>query len=107
MQKWFNCSERQVYQGILLKKNKGYLAFPEYSKGNKSLSDNTIKLVTKFLQDGISRALSRKKDVIYINKMAVPGRLRKITKREAFQKFANENPCIAIDKSSFYALKFR
>ena len=59
-----------------------------------------------YLQDGISRASSVKQNVIYINKMPVPVRFMEITKREAFQKFANENPYIAIDKSSFYALKF-
>ena len=108
IQKWFNCSEHQARQGILLKKNKGFLAFPEYSKGNKSLPDSTIKLVTEFyLRDGISRASSRKKDVIHINKMPVPVRFMEITGREAFQKFINENPSIAIGKSSFYALKPR
>ena len=108
IQKWFNCSEHQARQGILLKKNKGFLAFPEYSKGNKSLSDNTIKLVTEFyLQDGFSRASSSKKDVIHINKMPVPVRFMEITGREAFQKFANENPSIAIGQASFYPLKPR
>ena len=108
MQKWFNCSEHQVRQGILLKRNNGFLAFSEYSKGNKSLSDNTIKLVAEFyLQDGISRASSSKKDVIHINKMTAPVRCMEITRREAFQKFANENPSIAIGNASFYALKPR
>ena len=106
IQKWFNCSEHQARQAILLKRNKGFLAFPEYSKGNKSLPDSTIKLVIEFyLQDGVSRASSRKRDVIHTNKIPVPVRFMEITGREAFQKFVNENPSIVIGKSSFYALK--
>ncbi|CAF4999376.1 unnamed protein product [Rotaria sp. Silwood1] len=108
IQKWFNCSEHQARQGILLKKNKGFLAFPEYSNGNKALPDSTIKLVTEFYsQDGISRASPRKKDIIHINKAPIPVRFMEITGREAFQQFIIDNPSIVIGKSSFYALKPR
>ncbi|CAF4079006.1 unnamed protein product, partial [Rotaria sordida] len=108
IQKWFNCSEYQARQALLLKKNKGFLAFPEYSNGNKPLSDSTIKLVTEFyLQDGISRASPRKKDVIHINKVPVPVRFMEITGREAFQQFISQNPTTNIGKSSFYALRPR
>ncbi|CAF1204282.1 unnamed protein product [Rotaria sordida] len=86
----------------------GFLAFLEYSNGNKPLSDSTIKLVIEFyLQDDISRASSRKKDVIQINKVPVPVRFMKITGREAFQQFISQNLTIDIGKSSFYALRQR
>lgn len=108
VQRWFNCSEHQARLALLLKKNKGRLAFPEYSNGNKPLSNITINAVTEFyLQDGISRASPRKKDVIYINKEPTPIRYLEITGREAFEQFIYQHPHISIGRSSFYALRPR
>jgi hypothetical protein len=108
IQNWFNSSETQARAPLLLRKNRGILAFPEYQRGNKPLPDSTIKSVTEFyLQDGISRASSRKKDVIHINKQPIPVRFLEMTGREAYQHFINENPNIDISRASFYALRPR
>ncbi|CAF4779079.1 unnamed protein product [Rotaria sp. Silwood2] len=78
---------------LLLKTIKGILAFPEYWNGNKPLSEDTIKLVKEFyLQDGTSRASSRKKDVMRIDKVPVPVRFMEMTGREAYQQFIIQNP---------------
>jgi hypothetical protein len=85
IQEWFGCTEHQSRQAILLKKSKGLLAYPDYFCGNKPLADDTVNLVKQFyLKDGISRASSRKKDIIHINKLPVPVRFMEITIREAF-----------------------
>ncbi|CAF2747777.1 unnamed protein product [Rotaria sp. Silwood2] len=108
IQKWFNCSEYQARQALLLKKNKGLLAFSAYFNGNKPLSDDIIKLVTEYyLQDGISRASSRQKDIIHINKVPVPVRFMEISGREAFRQLIDQNPTATVGKSSFYALRPR
>jgi hypothetical protein len=108
IQNWFNCSQHQARKALLLRTNQCVLAYPEYQSGNKPLPDSTIKLVTEFYsQDGISRASSRKKDVIHINKQPIPVRFLEMTGREAYQQFINENPNIDISRSSFYALKPR
>ncbi|CAF3300606.1 unnamed protein product [Rotaria sp. Silwood2] len=108
IRKWFDCTDYQARQALLLKKNKGLLAFPEYFYGNKHLTDDTINLVKEFyLQDGISRASPRKKDIIHINKLPVSVRFMEITIREAYQAFILQNPAVNIGKSSFYALRPR
>ncbi|CAF5011995.1 unnamed protein product, partial [Rotaria sp. Silwood1] len=108
IRKWFNCTDYQAQQALLLKKTKGLLAFPEYFSGNKHLTENTINVVNEFyLQDGISRASSRKRDIIHINKTPVPIRFMEMTIREAFATFIIQNPTVNISKSSFYALRPR
>jgi hypothetical protein len=108
LQKWFNSSDHEARQAILLRREKGVLAFPEYSRGNKFLADDTIYLVVQFyLQDGISRVSPNKKDVLKINNEFVVVRFLEMSIQEALQKFYIDNPTIEIDKSSFYCLRPR
>ncbi len=108
LQKWFNSRDHEARQAILLRREKGVLAFPEYSRGNKFLSDETIYLVVVFyLQDGISRVSPNKKDVLKINNEHVPVRFLEMSIQEALQKFYIDNPTIRIGKSSFYCLRPR
>jgi hypothetical protein len=108
IRKWFDSSDHQARQAILLRREKGVLAFPEYSRGNKFLSDDTIQLVVQFyLQDGISRMSPNTKDVLKIKNALVPIRYLEMTIREALRHFYTDNPSIKIGKSSFYALRPR
>jgi hypothetical protein len=104
--KWFDSTDHDARQAILLRREKGVLAFPEYSRGNKFLDDDTIQLVVQFyLQDGISRVSSNKKDVLKIKNESVAVRYLEMSIREALRQFYNDNPSIKICKSSFYSLR--
>jgi hypothetical protein len=106
--KWFGSTEHQARQAILLRRERGVLAFPEYSRGNKFLDHETIDLVVKFyLEDGISRVSSNTKDVIKIKNELVPIRYLEMTIEEALRKFYEDNPAVKIGKSSFYSLRPR
>ena len=108
IQEWFESTDHQARQALLLRQHKGILAFPEYSRGNRCLPDTTVTLVKEFyLQDGTSRASSYKKDVIQIRKIAVPVRFMEITIREAFRQFQLDYPMVEIGKSSFHSLRPR
>jgi len=108
LQKWFNSSDHEARQAILLRREKGLLFFPEYSRGNKFLDDDTIHLVVQFyLQDGISRASPNKKDVLKIKNELVAVRFLEMSIQEALRKFYSDNPTIKIGKSSFYSLRPR
>jgi hypothetical protein len=108
IQEWFESTDHQARQALILRQHKGILAFPEYSRGNRCLSDTTVTLIKNFyLQDGISRASSYKKDVIHIKKIAVPVRFMEITIREAVRQFQLDCPTVEIGKSSFYSLRPR
>jgi len=106
--KWFESSDHQARRAILLRREKGVLAFPEYSRGNKFLDDETIVLVIQFyFQDGISRVSPNTKDVLKIKNELVPIRYLEMTIREALRYFYLNNPTIKICKSSFYSLRPR
>jgi len=108
LRKWFESSDHQARQAILLRREKGVLVYPEYSRGNKFLDDETIQLVVQFyLQDGISRVSPNKKDVLKIKNESVVVRYLEMSIQEALQQFYKDNPTIKIGKSSFYSLRPR
>ena len=45
---WFGASDHQARQSILLRRDRGVLAFPEYTRGNKFLDEDTVKSVVQF-----------------------------------------------------------
>ena len=103
---WFDASDHQARQAILLRPEKDVLAFREYSTGNKQLDDDTTRLVVQlYLQDGISRMSPNAKEVLQIKGEAVPIRYLEMTIQEALRHFYNENPAVVIGKSSFYSLR--
>ncbi|CAF3774578.1 unnamed protein product [Rotaria sp. Silwood1] len=108
LSQWFGSSEHQARQAILLRRERNVLAFPEYSRGNKPLDDDTVQLVVQFyLQDGISRVSSNTKDVLKIKNELVPVRFMEMSIQEALRKFYNEYPNVKVGKSMFYCLKPR
>lgn len=108
LSQWFGSSEHQARQAILLRRERDVLAFPEYSRGNKPLDDDTVQLVVQFyLQDGISRVSSNTKDVLKIKDELVPVRFMEMSIQEALRKFYNEYPNVKVGKSTFYSLKPR
>lgn len=108
LSKWFGCSDHHARQAILLRLKIGILAFPEYSRGNKFLDQDTVELIIEFyLQDGISRMSSNTKDVIKIKNELVTRRFTEMTVSEALRKFYDDYPRIKIGKSSFYSLRPR
>jgi hypothetical protein len=108
LSKWFGCTGHHGRQAIILRQEKQVLAFPEYSRGNKFLDNNTIELIVQFyLQDGISRMSSNTKDVIKIKNELVPVRFMEMTICEALRKFYDDYPTIKAGKSSFYSLRPR
>jgi len=108
LSKWFGSRDDQARQAIVLRREKGVLTYPGYSRGNKFLDDDTIQLVVQFyLQDGISRVSPNKKDVLKIKNESVVVRYLEMSIREALRQFYNDNPRIKIGKSSFYSLRPR
>lgn len=106
--KWFDSTDSQARQAILLRDEKGVLAFPEYSRGNKFLENETIEQIVQFyLEDGISRVSSNTKDVLKIKNELVAVRYMEMTVGEALRKFYAEYPSIQVGKSSFFALRPR
>lgn len=108
LSKWFQCSDHQARQAILLREEKNVLAFPEYSRGNKFLDEKTIETIVQFyLTGGISRMSSNTKDVLKIKNELVPVRFMEVTIHEALRKFYDDYPMIQVGKSSFYTLRPR
>jgi hypothetical protein len=106
--RWFESTEHQARQAILLHQERGVLAFPEYSRGNKFLDHETIDLIKQFyLEDGVSRVSSNTKDVIKIKDELVSVRYLEITVQEALRKFYEDHPTVKVGKSSFYFLRPR
>jgi hypothetical protein len=106
--KWFESTDHQARQAILLRLEKGVLAFPEYSRGNKFLDPDTIQLIVQFyLQDGISRVSSNTKDALKIKNELVPVRFLEMTIREALRKFYDDHLTVQVAKSSFHSLRPR
>ena len=105
---WFGASDHQARQSILLHRDRGVLAFPEYTRGNKFLDEDTVQSVVQFyLQDGVSRVSSDSKDVLKIKNELVPVQFMEMSIREALRKFYDDHPTIRVGKSSFYSLKSR
>ena len=46
---WFGASVHQARQAILLRRDRGVLAFPEYTRGNKFLDEDTVQSVYNFI----------------------------------------------------------
>ena len=108
LSQWFGSSEHQARQAILLRRERNVLAFPEYSRGNQSLDDDTVQLVVQFyLQDGISRVSSNTKDVLKIKNELVPIRFMEMSVQEALRKFYDDYPNVKVGKSTFYSLRPR
>ena len=106
--KWFGCTENDARQAILLRREKGVLAHPQYCRGNKLLNDDTVQLVIQFyLPDGISRVSPNKKDVLKIKNESVAVRYLEMSIGEALRQFYNDNPTVKIGKFSFYSLRPR
>lgn len=105
---WFEAGDHQARQSILLRRDRGVLAFPEYTRGNKFLDEDTIQSVVQFyLHDAVSRVSSNTKDVLKIKNELVPVRFMEMSIREALKKFYDDHPTVRIGKSSFYSLKPR
>ncbi|CAF5192443.1 unnamed protein product [Rotaria magnacalcarata] len=72
---WFGASDHQARQSIILRRDRGVLTFPEYTRENKFLDEDTVQSVIKFyLQDGVSRVSSNSKDILKIKNELVPVR---------------------------------
>ncbi|CAF5068514.1 unnamed protein product, partial [Rotaria magnacalcarata] len=105
---WFGASDYQARQSIILRRDRGVLAFPEYTRENKFLDEDTVQSVIQFyLQDGVSRVSSNSKDILKIKNELVPVRFMEMSIREALRKFYADHPTIRVGKSSFYSLKPR
>ena len=108
LSQWFEASDHQARQSILLRRDRGVLAFPEYTRGNKFLDEDTVQSVVQFyLQDGVSRVSSNSKDVFKIKDELVPVRFMEMSIREALRKFYDDHQTVRVGKSSFYSLKPR
>ena len=84
---WFGASDHHARQSILLRRDRGVLAFPEYTRGNKFLDEDTVQSVVQFyLQDGVSRVSSNSKDVLKIKNELVPVRFMEMSIRETLRK---------------------
>lgn len=104
--KEFNVSEYIVRQARKLKREKGILAIPDPKKG-KTLSENTIKLVTDFYQnDESSRVLPGAKDKVSVKKnVYMQKRLILCNLRELYSCFKWEYPDVKVGFSKFCCLR--
>ena len=67
-------------RSLVLRKDRGMLAYPQCLRGNIPLSDATIDTVFKFYrEDGISRVSSNSKDTTKVNGQAVAVRFMEMT----------------------------
>ena len=103
----FKLKQSQARRSLVLRKDKGMLAYPQCSRGNIPLSDAAIDRVFKFYcEDGISRVSSNSKDTMEINGQAVAVRFMEMTVLDAYRIF-NERFPGAVARSTFYALRPR
>ena len=78
---------------LVLRKDKGMLAYPQCLRGNILVSDATIDTVFKFYrEDGISRVSSNSKDTTKINGQAVAVRFMEMIVLDAYQIFSERFP---------------
>ena len=88
----FGASDHQAWRSILLRRDRGVLAFPEYTRGNKFLDEDTVQSVIIFyLQDGVSRVSSNSKDVLKIKNELVPVRFMEMSIREALRMIIQQS----------------
>ncbi|CAF1546445.1 unnamed protein product [Adineta ricciae] len=103
---FFNCTEHQAKEAILLRYLYGVLARPTYFSGNKPLSKEIIDQVLEFYQDDrISRQSSNKKDKIKVNGEDKIFRFMDMCVGDAYLVFKNEFSNINISHSKFFALR--
>ncbi|CAF4457926.1 unnamed protein product, partial [Rotaria sp. Silwood2] len=103
----FQSTENQARQAVILRDQNRTLVYPEYSTGNKPLSNNITDTVVKFYrEDGISRISSKSKDIIQINKNPVTLRFMEMTTLEAFRIFQERFPN-TVSQPAFYSLRPR
>jgi hypothetical protein len=103
----FELTERQARQAAVLRNDDYILAYPQYFRGNVSLSEDTITTVVQFYrEDGVSRMSANWKDTLQINKKLVPVRFMEMTVLEAFQTFEKRFPGLA-GRSTFHSLRPR
>ena len=108
LSQWFGPTDHQTRHAIMLRRDRYVLAYPEYSRGNKALAEETIESVEQFyLQDDVSRVSSNTKDVLKINNELVPVRFTEMSIQEALGKFYEDNPTAEVGKSTFYSLELR
>jgi hypothetical protein len=102
----FKVSEYMVRQARKLKQEKGILAIPDPKKG-KTLSENTVKLVTDFYEnDENSRVLPGTKDRVSIKKnVYMQKRLILSNLRELYSSFKWEYPDLKVGFSKFCNLR--
>ncbi|XP_049777645.1 uncharacterized protein LOC126175133 [Schistocerca cancellata] len=104
--KEFNVSEYMVRQARKLKSEKGILETPGPKKG-KTLSENTVRLVTDFYEkDESSRVLPGTKDKVSVQKnVYMQKRLILCNLRELYYSFKWENPEVEVGFSKFCLLR--
>ena len=103
----FESTERQTRTAVVLRDSEQILAYPQYFRGNVSLSEDTINSVVQFhREDDISRMSANSKDILQINKKSVPVRFMEMTVLEVFRTFEKSFPRL-VGRSTFYALRPR
>ena len=92
---WSSGTRQQARKSLELRANSEILSYPEDRRGNKSLDNQTEKLVLDFyISDEISRETSFKKEVIHPspNRTRIPLRFLHMTVAETFQHFKTKYP---------------
>ena len=103
----FQSTERHARQAVQLRDNNQVLAFPQYLRGNTSISEETITTVIEFYQeDGISRISANSKDVVQIKKKPVAVPFMEMTVLDAFREFDKRHPDL-VRRSTFHSLRPR
>ncbi|CAF5037843.1 unnamed protein product, partial [Rotaria sp. Silwood1] len=107
VRKWFGSTQHQARQSLILWQNEGVLAFPQYFKGNTSISNDTITSIINFYrEDGVSRVSSNSKDTIQINHNTVPVRYMEMSVLDAFCIFDERFPGL-VGRTTFYSSRPR
>ncbi|CAF3402296.1 unnamed protein product [Rotaria socialis] len=107
LRKWFESTEHQARQSLILRQNEGVLAVPQYFSGNPSISNDTITTIIDFYrEEGVSRTSPNSKDTIQINRNTVPLRFMEMSVLDAFRLFDERFPNMAA-RTTFYSLRPR
>ena len=110
IQDFFDCNEWQARKALLLRSSYGRLSRVTNFNGNQPMDPRLIDEIKKFyVDDGISRQSSNKKDVMHVNKEPVSIRYMSMPVGQAYtlfmQKLTERNSSESVCKSAFYSLR--
>jgi hypothetical protein len=109
---FFSCNDYQARKSLVIRDSLGILQRPIDSRGNIPLDNHIAQAIVQFYQDnGISRKLASKKDIVHVKKQPIPLRFMCMTVGKAYALFMSSleasNPNTTVSATTFYSLRPR